>query len=662
MRAKSPASSLITLHLLWMAFLLTTLTILLLSGCGVGRLVPPSAQPGAALHGGVHGGQQPVAGANVYLLAANTSFYAGPGIGPSNNNASISLLTTYDGYGDIGGYVTTAADGSFNISGDYTCTPGQQVYLYAQGGNSGGGTNSYLGLLAVLGNCPQAGDFASIPYIEINEVSTVAAAYAFAGYATDSSHVSTNGSPQALTGIANAFANASNLADLGTGTALTTTPAGNGTVPTQTINTIANILAACVNSADDTISDYPDIDPSYPCQQLFSANYSGGEYGYYPQSSADAAIYMAHNPSHNVPYLYAIPSDRPPFDNALTAQPNDFTLSIPFTGAGINSPVTTAIDTSGNVWIADSNNTLDALNPLGAPLSSSPFTDSSINSPSFIAIDTSNNVWMINRVSNSVTRFTNAGDFAGYATYGYSPAGLSIDTSNNAWIPNANDNTNGVLTEISPSGTVTSVLTGLNFPQDSVIDSSGNIWFGSVNSIGVTKFNISGSTTSGPFASGGMSSAGSLALDSSGNLWGLEFNNTLVAIDFSGNALSGPPYNTSSSSYRDAFVLDGQNNFWLASHSISFSTNPAIATSYLTGLSSTGNTLLSTVIPTPPSTSPFPEAVTINSIAVDSSGDIWVPAGNKVVEYIGIAAPIETPMVQAVADFCIAQRPCLPPD
>ncbi len=37
-------------------------------------------------------------------------------------------------------YVTTGSDGSFSISGDYTCTAGQQVYLYAVGGDPGLGT------------------------------------------------------------------------------------------------------------------------------------------------------------------------------------------------------------------------------------------------------------------------------------------------------------------------------------------------------------------------------------------------------------------------------------------------------------------------------------------------------------------------------------------
>ena len=86
----------------------------------------------------------------------------------------------------------------------------------------------------------------------MNEVSTIATAYAIAGYATDATHVSSSGSTLAATGIANAFASVTNLETLNTGVALATTPVangGNGTVPQSEINTLANILASCVNSS-----------------------------------------------------------------------------------------------------------------------------------------------------------------------------------------------------------------------------------------------------------------------------------------------------------------------------------------------------------------------------------------------------------------------------
>jgi len=169
-------------------------------------------------------GNTPLSGAHVYLLAANTNGYG---------NASVSLLNSaLTGASDgLGGYVTTAADGGFTISGMYQCTPNTQVYTYALGGNAGSGDNAASGLLAILGNCPQSGSFTINPPFTMNEVTTVAAAYVMAGFANDATHVSSSGTPLAQTGIANAFANAVNLAENTTGAVLTTTQAGNGAVP-----------------------------------------------------------------------------------------------------------------------------------------------------------------------------------------------------------------------------------------------------------------------------------------------------------------------------------------------------------------------------------------------------------------------------------------------
>jgi hypothetical protein len=55
----------------------------------------------------VHGGQQPVTGAQVYLYATGITGYGA---------ASSSLLTT------PGGYVTNDANGDFDITNDYICS------------------------------------------------------------------------------------------------------------------------------------------------------------------------------------------------------------------------------------------------------------------------------------------------------------------------------------------------------------------------------------------------------------------------------------------------------------------------------------------------------------------------------------------------------------
>jgi hypothetical protein len=241
-----------------------TLCLSLLTGCALQQTASSKPEPAVKLSGSVHGGQQPIVGAHVYLFAANTTGYGQPSVSLLN----AASTSTSD---SLGAYVVTDSNGAFTITDDYACTPNTQVYLYALGGNPGAGVNSAAAVLAALGNCPSSGSLlASIPFIQVNEVTTIAAAYAMAGFATDATHVSSSSTPLAQTGIANAFANATNLADISTGAALTTTPAGNGAVPQTEINTLADIVASCINSTGPA---------STPCSTLLSTALGSGSSG-----------------------------------------------------------------------------------------------------------------------------------------------------------------------------------------------------------------------------------------------------------------------------------------------------------------------------------------------------------------------------------------------
>jgi hypothetical protein len=271
----------------------------LLSGCGAFKEEPvstagttvtstptaPSTTPGSAIVGNVHGGQQPVVGAHIYLFAANHAGYGAP---------SVSMLNSSQpgGYGDAtGNYVLTDTGGSFSISGDYTCTAGQQVYLLALGGNPGlptGEVNPALALMAAFGACPegQTNFVSTVPYVSLNEVTTVAAVYALSGFMTDATHVGYAATPGALQGIANAFRTVTNLVDIATGVARIQNIGGNGDVPQPEINSLANLLVTCVNS-----------DGTSGCAPLFSN--APGLSGKPPTDTIVAALNIAHNPAAN---------------------------------------------------------------------------------------------------------------------------------------------------------------------------------------------------------------------------------------------------------------------------------------------------------------------------------------------------------------------------
>jgi hypothetical protein len=63
-----------------------------LTGCSIVPAASPTPDNGSVIRGIVHGGQQPIVGAHVYLFAANATGYGGQGIAASTANASISLL------------------------------------------------------------------------------------------------------------------------------------------------------------------------------------------------------------------------------------------------------------------------------------------------------------------------------------------------------------------------------------------------------------------------------------------------------------------------------------------------------------------------------------------------------------------------------------------
>jgi streptogramin lyase len=635
----------------------------LLSGCGFAGSAPPTPDAGVAISGSVHGGQQPISGAHVYLFAANTTGYGNP---------SVSLLTsagntTLDSSGGATNgdyYVSTGPDGSFTITGDYSCTANTQVYLYALGGNPGlasGTNNAASGLLAALGNCPSAGNFlSSTPFIAMNEVSTIAAAYAFAGFATDATHISSSGTALAQTGIQNAFANAANLANISTGAALAITPAGNGAVPQAEINTLGNILATCINSAGTVTG------PANPtaCYSLFTSALSAGSSGSIPSDTATAAINIAHNPGVNVATLYALSTSTPPFAPALGTRPNDFTIALAFAGGGLEygnggiaDSTSVAIDSSGNAWIANLNSGISKFSPAGVALSpaNTGFLGGGLSGSLGIAIDLSGNVWATNNATSSVSEFSAGGTpvspSTGFTGGGlFRPFGIAIDASGDAWIADYATS----ITKLSSTGAAISPASGftgggLLAPGAMALDPSGDAWvaFGG----GVAEFSNSGTAISPSTGFGVANNSGlyGIAIDASGDVWATNYDPYTVTELSSSGAFVSPPTGFAGGGLAGprAIAMDGSGNAWIAN-------GPNLtATSRISEISSSGT-------PISPSTG-FTGGSMANpyGIAVDGSGNVWVANYGTyfVTEFIGAATPVVTPLAYGVKNKTLGTRP-----
>jgi hypothetical protein len=612
-------------------------TVSLLAGCGAS--LTDTAAPVAAhieIQGTVFGGQQPVVGARVYLLAADTTGYG---------NASAYLLNNTSLSSDSNShfYVSTGSDGSFSLAGDFTaCSSGSttQVYIYALGGNPGAGSNSASGMMAALGTCA---NITSSTHVALNEVSTVAAAYAMAGYAVDATHVSSSGTTLAQTGIANAFANSGNLVGLASGTALTTTPGGNGTVPYQTIYTLSNILAACINSADTVVNTV--VTHSGACNTLLTtATADGTSSGTQPTDTATAMINIAHHPGANVHTLYTLPTGTPPYSSHLGSQPNDFSIGIQFTGTATSlyEPDQVAIDAAGNVWVTGvTKYYLGELNNQGVLINSYSYGTSNFTAPG-IALDTSGDAWIADQTNSYIVEVNSSGTVSSNAFSGsvYMPFDVALDASGNLWTTNGLNKRVAKISSPGPISGGTAAYTGIvnstltSIPSAIAIDGNESLW--AVAGSYVAKYNTSAGTSTANYS---LSFTGQvLAIDNSNNVWVANYTASPTTVTVLGNstgtAVTGFPVSVSSLNYTLKVAIDGAGNAWFTSLSpcncvMEVSSSGTVLTS--TGL--TGGSILGP-----------------NSVAIDGSGDIWVAnqtsgASYTVSELIGAASPVVTPIV-----------------
>jgi hypothetical protein len=644
-----------------------------LTGCALTNTAAPTASTGHTIQGRVHGGRSPVYGAHIYLFGASSTVYGAP---------STSLISSgsADGSDSLGFYVLSDSDGNFSVTGDYTCTTGTQVYLLATGGNPGLGTgltNPNLALMTALGQCPASGTFASaIPHVSINEVTTVGSVYAIAGYMTDLTHVSSSSTALAKTGLANAFANVNNLVDIVGGGALTTTPAGNGTVPQAEINTLANILAACANTVGASSSQ---------CSTLFSTAVEGSTQ---PTDTVTAILNIAHHPGVGISTIYPLGNPAPPFSPALGSAPNDFTIALSFSGGGLAAPDSVAIDAFGNVWAANYNSGVTELSSTGAPISpSTGFTGGGIAGPQFVAIDTSDNIW-VPSFGSGLAKIDGSGAAISPST-AYTGGGLSgpyqsaIDASGNVWTINSPGyntlaassrvvKTNGS-TGAPISGTNGYTGGGLNQAGAIAIDAAGYVWVANGGNNSISKLQVSnGAAISGTSGyTGGISgSPSAIAIDGLGNVWVADsvfssttftFSSSIAQLNGSTGAAISP-----SAGYMGAngnptgIAIDGLGNVWTTSN-VSTTSYSAVLNGTTTIYSSNiFNLKGGTGAAISPSTGyTGGNANEFEGIAIDGSGNLWTANfdSNTLTEFIGIAAPVVTPLSAGVANSALGTRP-----
>jgi hypothetical protein len=328
---------------------------------------PATGASGITFKGHIQGGQAPIYAANIYVFQTGELGYPGPGVVANQSIITSTAAGTFNGAvngNSYGAHVNTDSNGNFSFTLN-NCTPGAGVYIVSYGGQPIFGTqNIAAGEMASMGVCPATsttGLFANNPFVNVNEVSTVAFAYAVGGFTAagyDFSHISTSATN--LAAMQNAFNLAQQLFSIsttgGANTGSATMPGA--TFPAAKINTMANIVADCINSGGVTGSS----SPCYTLLENATSNGTAGS-GVIPSDTASALINITHYVQSNVSAIYALASNiYAPYSPTLTAQPSDFVMSIDYYASAMYDPYQVAIDGNGNVYaLSDANSSREAL-------------------------------------------------------------------------------------------------------------------------------------------------------------------------------------------------------------------------------------------------------------------------------------------------------------
>ncbi|MBZ5579046.1 MAG: SMP-30/gluconolactonase/LRE family protein [Acidobacteriia bacterium] len=237
------------------------------------------------------------------------------------------------------------------------------------------------------------------------------------------------------------------------------------------------------------------------------------------------------------------------------------------TSASLDIPYAVTVDASGNFYIADYGNdrirmvtskgiitTVVGNGLIGFSSDGSTATTASLNLPTGVAVDSSGNVYIADQWNLRVRKLSSGkiSTVAGNGTQSYSgdggpaalaqlngPQGIAKDPSGNLYI---SDTRNAVIRKISAGGDISTLAgTSLVFPRGLASDASGNVYVADYKDNKVkriapdgTTTTVAGNGTAGFSGDGGAATSAmlhgpiGLAVDGKGSLYIADFSNNLI--------------------------------------------------------------------------------------------------------------------------------------
>jgi hypothetical protein len=651
---------------------------------------------GALMTGRVHGGNNPVSDGGVLLYAVGQT-----GLGSAPTLYAYTTTAT-DGTGSFSFVQTpgTAPSGQTGANSNpygaggntYQCPSGVQplMYIYAAGGNTTGNpsnvgaNNTAAAFLAPVGYCNQINNSTFVDVSEVTTAATVAAAAQFINPNNDG--IGNDGIGVAYEAIGNAFATIPNLVNAANGLAnTTTTMAGSGTgvsgvtmsitSPAATVNTIADILAACVNQISPSSANCVTLfnnatPPPNPARQS-QPNITYGAAGDTIQAALYMYLYPTDGSTTNRTNLFnLVAAAGAPFQPTLPSVPGDWLLAITYTASGtcgtsassfFSHPYDLNVDIDGNLWIANkatTNGALVQMTPYGLAQNCQSLGGSSEGGG---VVDIAASIWYTDNANSLIWTYPTNASLGGSTRSFVSPAppvAITTDGSGNIFFTTTNGTT-GSLYEIvdgyNVNNTSSPVLlsSGYNVGPNPIRmfpDASNNIWVTSGSGY-VTEFHETSTATysATQFSVVGPTyglTVGSAAAGSNVYVTSQDANSTFTILS---------PVSPGSTTYAVSFTssaniggLSSPTGIWLDGGMSSWISNNAPETSGLYAVSEIASNGTS-ISPTGTNGGYQKPTTVLNggrTSVVDPIGNVWIlndNLPNSVTQIVGAAVPIYAP-------------------
>jgi sugar lactone lactonase YvrE len=314
----------------------------------------------------------------------------------------------------------------------------------------------------------------------------------------------------------------------------------------------------------------------------------GGAQGTYQiQPAVPESIYIADSQNNRIRVVNTAGNIATVAGNGTQGFSGDGAAAI---GAEVHYPFGVAVDSHGNVYIADTpNNRIRMVNTAGiiATIAGNgvagysgdggPATYAALFNPMGVAVDSHGNLYIADERNNRIRMVNTSGTITTVAGNGivgssgdgspaisaslYYPTGIAVDGSGDLFIADSNNqrvrkvNASGNITTVAGTGTIgyncnngTATSAGLHTPYGVAVDSSGNLYIADYGNQCIRKVATSGSITTvagngvasyggdfGPATSAELNYPTGVAVDSSGNLYIADYVNYRVRkVDTSG--------------------------------------------------------------------------------------------------------------------------------